>query len=278
MSSPLTTTAASSLITTTGVTSVATATTVSVTTSTITTSSTTSSSTTSSSTTSSSTTSSSTTSSSTTSSSTTSSSTTSSSTTTSTSISGTSNNQLDTPYGITHDWSANIFYITDQNNHRVMKYLSNSTSGTVVAGNNGQGMGTTQLNYPLGVYFDSSSNSLLIVNYGAHNVVRWVLGASSWTLVVGNTGVSGSTSTLLFTPFDVTCDSMNNVYVADSGNHRLQFFFAGQSNGTTVAGITGTMGSTSTLLNQPTSIVVDAQFNIYVVDYANSRIQEFLHY
>ncbi|CAF1082154.1 unnamed protein product [Rotaria sordida] len=159
-----------------------------------------------------------------------------------------------------------------------MKYLSNSTSGTVVAGNNGQGMGTTQLNYPLGVYFDSSSNSLLIVNYGAHNVVRWVLGASSWTLVVGNTGVSGSTSTLLFTPFDVTCDSMNNVYVADSGNHRLQFFFAGQSNGTTVAGITGTMGSTSTLLNQPTSIVVDAQFNIYVVDYANSRIQEFLHY
>ncbi len=191
---------------------------------------------------------------------------------------GTSNNQLDTPYGIVHDWSSNIFYITDQNNHRVMSYLSNSTSGTVVAGNNGQGITNTQLNYPLGIYFDSSSNSLLIVNYGAQNVVRWILSATSWTLLVGTTGVSGSLSTSLLHPFDVTCDSMGNVYVADSGNHRIQFYFSGQSNGTTIAGVTNTMGNTSTLLNQPTSIVVDSQFNIYVVDYGNSRIQQFLHY
>ncbi|CAF1494321.1 unnamed protein product, partial [Adineta steineri] len=156
-------------------------------------------------------------------------------------ISGSSNNQLDTPYGIAHDWSSNIFYITDQNNHRVMRYFSNSTSGTVVAGNNGAGLGTTQLYYPLGIYFDSSSNSLLIVNWVGHNVVRWVLGTNSWTLVVGTTGAAGSTSTMLQSPFDVTCDSMNNVYVADTGNHRIQFYLAGQSNGTTIAGVSGTM-------------------------------------
>jgi hypothetical protein len=193
-------------------------------------------------------------------------------------IAGTSNSQLDTPYGIVHNWNSSIFYVTDQNNHRVMSYLSNSTVGTVVAGNNGQGSGSTQLNYPLGIYFDSTTNSLLIVNYGAHSVVRWVLGATSWTLVVGNVGVSGSTSLLLLNPFDVTCDSMNNVYVADTGNHRIQFFFAGQSNGTTIGGITSIAGSNATLLNQPTSITVDAQLNIYVVDYVNSRVQEFLHY
>jgi DNA-binding beta-propeller fold protein YncE len=111
------------------------------------------------------------------------------------------------------------------------------------------------------------------VNYGAHDVVRWVLGAAGWTLVVGTVGLSGITSMLLQSPFGVTCDSVSNVYVADSSNNRIQFFFAGQSNGTT-----GTAGSTSTLLNQPTSVVIDAQFNIYVVDYGNSRKQEFQHY
>lgn len=159
-----------------------------------------------------------------------------------------------------------------------MSYLSNSTVGTVVAGNNGPGSGSTQLFYPLGIYFYSTTNSLIIANYGAHNIVRWVLGATSWTPVVGSVGVPGSTSLLLLYPFDVTCDSMNNIYVADTGNHRIQFFFAGQSNGTTIAGITSTVGSNATLLNQPTSIVVDAQLNIYVVDFGNSRAQEFLHY
>jgi DNA-binding beta-propeller fold protein YncE len=73
--------------------------------------------------------------------------------------------------------------------------------------------------------FESSSNSLLIVNYGAHDVVRWVLGAASWTLVVGTAGLSGSTFMLLQSPFGITCDSVGNVYVADSGNNRIQFFF-----------------------------------------------------
>jgi DNA-binding beta-propeller fold protein YncE len=81
------------------------------------------------------------------------------------------------------------------------------------------------------------------VNYGAHDVVRWVLGAAGWTLVAGTAGLSGSTSMLLQSTFGVTCDSVGNVYVADSGNNRIQFFFVGQSNGTTIAGITGTAGS-----------------------------------
>lgn len=127
-------------------------------------------------------------------------------------------------------------------------------------------------------HYDSVMNSLLIVNYDAFNMVLWMLGARSWTFVVGTTDVAGSTFTSLLFPFDVTCDPNANVYVADSNNHRIQFFFAGQSNGTTIAGVTATMGNTSTLLAQPTSIVIDVQFNIYVVDYGNSRIQQFQHY
>ena len=50
---------------------------------------------------------------------------------------------------------------------------------------------------------------------------------------------------------DITLDSMGNVYVADTYNDRIQFFLAGQSNGTTIAGITGSAGSTPDLLDGP---------------------------
>ncbi|CAF1096715.1 unnamed protein product [Rotaria sordida] len=191
---------------------------------------------------------------------------------------GSLNNQLNLPYGFARDLSSGTRYIADYSNHRIMSYLPGSTNGTVIAGGNGSGTSSTQLMNPIGLCFDSSSNSLLIANYGAHNIVRWVLGATSWTLVAGITGSAGSTSTQLNSPMDVTLDSMGNIYVADSSNHRIQFFLAGQSNGTTIAGITAVGGSTSTQLNSPSSVIVDTQFNLYVSDFANHRVQKFLFY
>jgi hypothetical protein len=66
---------------------------------------------------------------------------------------------------------------------------------------------------------------------------------------------------------------MGNLYVADRDNHRIQFFLVGQSNGTTIAGITGISGTNSTLLNVPRSLALDNQLNLYVVDTSNHRIQ-----
>ena len=137
----------------------------------------------------------------------------------------------------------------------------------------------TQLFNPVGLYFDSSTNSLVIANSGDNTIVRWVIGASSWTLVAGDIyGLSGSTSTLLNCPFDVTLDPMGNIYVADRYNHRIQFVLAGQTNGTTIAGVTGVSGSTSTLLNNPLSLALDSQLNLYVADSYNYRVQKFPRY
>ena len=119
----------------------------------------------------------------------------------------------------------------------------------------------------------------MIVNAGANNIVRWVIGASNWTLVIGDAnGSAGSTSTLLSNPMDVVLDSMGNMYVADTNNARIQFFRAGQSNGTTIAGVTGSPGSTSNLLSGPYSVTIDSQLNVYVADYHNYRVQQFLRY
>ena len=156
-----------------------------------------------------------------------------------------------------------------------MKYLFNASSGTVVAGGNGAGNNINQLNLPFCFAFDSSSNSFLISNYGAHNVVRWVLGAGSWTLVAGVTGSNGLSSTKLDGPLSVTLDYMQNMYVADSNNHRIQLFLAGQSNASTIAGVTGSAGNASNKFNQPYWAILDDQLNLFVADTFNYRIQRF---
>ncbi|CAF4123188.1 unnamed protein product, partial [Rotaria sordida] len=148
-----------------------------------------------------------------------------------TGVNGSSNNQLNFPFDLARDPNSGTLYISDSWNHRVMSYIVNASSGTVVAGGNGPGTSNTQLNYPIGIYLDLSSNSLFIVNYNSNNVVRWVLGANSWTIIAGSSsGINGTSSTLLYRPIGITVDSMGNVYVADAYNHRIQFFLAGSLN------------------------------------------------
>lgn len=51
---------------------------------------------------------------------------------------------------------------------------------------------------------------------------------SSLTLVAGSTGTSGNSATFLSSPYDVTFDKYQNMYVADYGNHRIQQFRYGK--------------------------------------------------
>ncbi|CAF1151094.1 unnamed protein product [Rotaria sordida] len=192
---------------------------------------------------------------------------------------GSSMNQLNDAFGLAHDASSSAIYVADSVNNRIMRFFPSNSSGTLVAGGNGNGINNTQLSTPQAVYFDSLSNSLLIANTGAHNIVRWVLGASNWTLVAGSIdGSNGTSSTRLYSASDVTLDPMGNIYIVDRRNHRIQFFPVGESNGTTIAGRTGISGNNSTLLNFPTSLALDNQLNLYVVDRSNHRIQKYLRY
>ena len=148
-----------------------------------------------------------------------------------------------------------------------MRYLSGASTGTIVAGGYGRGTNSSQLNLPSSLYFDNTTNSLVIANAGANNIVRWVIGANSWTLIAGSaSGLAGTTSPLFSSPRDVTLDSMGNVYVADSGNNRVQFFLAGQLNGTTIA----------TVPNNLYSVAFDRQSNVYASDYHNAQVLKFL--
>ena len=192
---------------------------------------------------------------------------------------GSGSNQLNQPYGIEMDKITNTLYIADYNNHRVMAYAKNATSGIVVIGGQGAGVNRTQLYNPLGIYLDYLSNSLLIANFAANNVVRWIRSEREWILMAGDiNGVANSTSTTLRRVYDMILDPMGNMYATDRDNQRIQFFMAEESIGQTIAGVTGVNGVNATLFNGPRGIKLDNQLNLYVADTDNHRIQKFLRY
>lgn len=192
---------------------------------------------------------------------------------------GTGTHELNNPWGLAYDYNSSILYIADCYNNRVVQYLQGASNGTVVAGGNGQGKTINQLFFPTGIYFDSSTNSIYIANWGGNNIVQWVIGESNWTLVCGSfIAESGDSSILLNGPYDVTLDYLGNIYVADTTNQRIQMFKNGQINGTTIISSAGKAGNSHGLLNNPYSVQLDTSLNIYVADTFNDRVQRFSRY
>ena len=160
-----------------------------------------------------------------------------------------------------------------------MQYQYGASVGNVIAGGHGYGLNASQLSTPVGLYFDTFSNSLVISNADMPRIVWWRIGDYNGTIVAGSfTGVVGNDSTSLNGPLGVSLDPMGNIYVADTANHRIQFFLSGQSVGRTIAGITGVNGTNATVLNQPRWVTLDKQLNLYVSDTYNHRVQMFKRY
>jgi len=90
------------------------------------------------------------------------------------------------------------------------------------------------------------------------------------TTIIAGTGRYGSESDMLTWPCGIFVDTNLDLYVADSGNNRIQLFRRNQRNGITVAG----KGSSRLTieLNEPTDIVLDGDRHLFIVDHGNHRI------
>jgi uncharacterized protein (TIGR03663 family) len=86
--------------------------------------------------------------------------------------------------------------------------------------------------------------------------------------IIGQLGVGPGQMQL---PLGVALDGAGNLYVADSGNARVQKL---DSRGTPLAGAGG-IGGGPGQFQQPSDVAVDGAGNVYVVDTWNHRIQKF---
>jgi DNA-binding beta-propeller fold protein YncE len=88
---------------------------------------------------------------------------------------------------------------------------------------------------------------------------------------LGKFGSQGSGEGQFFDPEAVAVDENRNVFVADSGNHRIEKF--------TNSGIFllqwGSMGSAEGQFHTPDGVAVDADGNVFVADLNNNRIEKF---
>jgi sugar lactone lactonase YvrE len=161
-------------------------------------------------------------------------------------------------------------YILDGNNGRVTKWMQRASSGTVVAGGNGIGSATNQLNSACGMFIDSNTSTIWIADQNNNRIVKW----SSPTTSVVVCGSYGSNNNQFMYPQGLFVDTSNSntLYVADTYNHRIQLWLPGATSGITVAGITGYYGSGLNQLWFPTTLMVDNNQNMYILDFSNNRI------
>ncbi len=195
---------------------------------------------------------------------------------------------LYSPSGVAVDSAGNL-YIADTDNHRVRKVTPDGVI-TTVAGDGAAGFradgvpaASARLSGPRAVAVDGAGN-LYIADRG-NDRIRRVTPAGIISTVAGGGGPRGfggdggpATRAQLNLPENVAVDAAGNLYIADTGNHRVRKV---SPDGviTTVVG-TGTAGFNSdgglgpqTQLNGPNDVAVDAFGNLYVADRNNHRVR-----
>ena len=196
---------------------------------------------------------------------------------------------LSFPLGVAVDSSGNLF-IADLANHRIRK-VDPAATITTVAGNgtfgfSGDGGAATHasLKAPVGVAVDAAGN-VSIVDYANQRIRRVDPATGLITTVAGNgsLGFSGdggpATSASLANPAGVAVDANDNLFIADSANHRIRKVDPAGTI-TTVAGkgswgFSGDGGpATSARLSTPSGVGVDAAGNLFIADFGNQRIRK----
>jgi len=142
-------------------------------------------------------------------------------------------NQLSHPGGLFVDETdKNYLYICDVYNRRVVRWSSDRITATTVADSFGSFTSTYGYAGPRSVIVDPTGKQLYISDQGENRIVRWPLkDGKNGQVVIQPTGVY-----TLNAPYGIKFDVSNNLYVADSGNHRVVKFLFNKASCRTQSG------------------------------------------
>ena len=201
--------------------------------------------------------------------------------------------ELNGPWSVALDSTGDVF-IADLGNESIREVNPTTRIITTVPGTAPRGYSSTtpavaiQLNHPSAVavdaagdvfFADDRTNSVYEVNH-VTGLVALVAGNDT-AGVAGDGGLAVSAE--LYQPEGLAVDSAGDVFIADQGNNRIREVNHATGVITTVAG-NGSAGyngdnllAVSAELNQPASVTVDANGNLFIADFMNNRIREVNH-
>ncbi|MBB5315636.1 NHL domain-containing protein [Tunturibacter empetritectus] len=193
------------------------------------------------------------------------------------------------PSAIVFDSAGNL-YFAETGNH-VIRKVDTSGNLTTIAGTGTQGFSgdtgpatSATLDSPQGLALDAANN-LYLADTHNHRIRRINLATGLITTIAGSIpGFSGdgapALSAQLNLPTGLAIDASGNLYLADTGNHRIRKITSTTGLITTIAG-TGTQGysgdgapALSAAIDSPTGIGIDASNNLYLADTHNHSIRK----
>ncbi len=204
--------------------------------------------------------------------------------------------QLYGPYGIAVDSTGNVFVADNGVEGGPLSNVS-GVGGDPANGGNGIINKVTpdrllwmaaRSPYPFGLAVDMAGN--LLIAESDWNCIRKLTPGGSISTVAGTgtltTGFSGdggpATSAQLREPQGIAVDAVGNLFISDTGNHRVRkvtpsgIISTVAGSGTTLhGGFSGDGGqATSALLSYPGGIAVDAAGNLFIADTSNNRVRK----
>ncbi|MFH2120776.1 MAG: 6-bladed beta-propeller [Pseudomonadota bacterium] len=161
-------------------------------------------------------------------------------------------------------------YVVDSWNHRIQKF---TLEGQLVNQWGRDGTGDGDFHYPYGIAVDGSGFVYVTdsLNYRVQKFTANGQFVTKWGSKGGVDGMFGEGQSLnMYGPSGIAVDGSGFVYVADTGNHRIQKF---TPDGQFVAKF-GNFGSGNGLFINPYDIALDSSGFVYIADTKNHRVQK----
>gem|GEM_PF-2906656 len=186
-------------------------------------------------------------------------------------VSGTGDGEFNFPIGLATDAQDRV-YVADYYNNRIQAFDS---AGNFLIQWNGAELGGGAFNLPMDVGVDNNGK-VYALDSGNNRIQVFLLKFGDETEPVisymRSLGRQGHGSGEFDLPIGITLDADGLMYVADSGNHRIQVFgpewvyFECQWSA---------IGNRSGEFYYPYGIAMDSEKNVYVTDSGNDRVQVF---